>query len=80
METGYLLYMIGTWQPIDLPLAIFKHILNALEGAKTTSLSYGILVSRILLSHGVAVGPHDTIVRGKGKITHRTVSLSTSHV
>ena len=37
-------------------------------------------MSRILLSHGVAVGPHDGIVRGKGKITYHTVSLSTSHI
>lgn len=68
METGYLLYMIRTGQPIDLPLAIFKHMLNALQGAKTTSLPYDILVTRILFSHGVGIGPHDDIVRRRGKL------------
>ena len=80
METGFLLYVIGTGQPIDLPLVIFDHMLSALDGAKTTSLPYGILISRILFSKGVAVGPQDSIVRGRGPITYRTVSLSASHV
>ena len=64
---------------MDLPLAIF-HMLSAIDGAKTASLPYGILVSRILLSDGVDVGPYDDVVRGKGKITYRTISLSASHI
>ena len=80
METDFLLYVIGTGQPIDLPLVIFYHMLSALDGTKTTSLSYGILISSILFSKGVAVGPQDSIVRRRGSITYRTVSLSASHV
>lgn len=80
METDFLLYVIGTGQPIDLPLVIFNHMLTALDGAKTTSLPYGILISRILFSHGVAVGPLDNIVHGRGPITFRIVSMSASHV
>lgn len=37
-------------------------------------------MTRILFSHGVEIGPHDDIVRGRGKITYRTASLSSSHV
>ena len=68
MEIGFLLYVIGTGQPIDLPLMIFNHMLNALDGAKTTSLPYGVLISRIRFTHGVAVGPQDSIVRGRGTV------------
>jgi hypothetical protein len=80
METGHLLYLIGTGQPIDIPLTIYRHMVAAPLGASTTSLPYGALITRILTSRGVAVGPHDYIVKGRGPITYRTVSLSSAHV
>ena len=55
-------------------------MLAALKSASTTSLPFGVLLSRLIISHGIAIGPHDSIVKGRGPITHRTVNQSTSHV
>ena len=79
-ETGYLLYVIGTGQPIDIPLTIYRHMLDALRRASTTSLSSGDHISRILISQGVAISPQDSIVKGRGKITYRSMGLFASHV
>lgn len=72
--------MIGSGQPIDLPLAIFKRMLKALQEAKNASLPYGILVARILFSHGIVAEPFDDLLHGKGRITYRTLEMSSSHV
>ena len=64
METGYLLYVIGTEQPIDLPLTIYRHMLDALRGASTTSFPFGAFITRILIFKGVAISPQDSIVKG----------------